>query len=271
MPELPEVEVVKEGLSQLIKPSDPIEKIEFLRKDLRWKLPHTMADKVSGQTILKLFRRAKYILFETQDFYIISHLGMTGSWRQGKELKLHDHIVLAFNSGTQLIYNDPRRFGIFDIIPKTKLKTDKKFVHLGPEPLVAEEFNADYLFAKSRKRSVPIKSFIMDQKIVVGVGNIYASEALFLAGIRPLARTSKITRVQSQNLVAAIQKVLTEAIQLGGSSIRDYKQADGSSGGFQEQHFVYGRDQQTCRRCRGLIRSQVLAGRNTFWCIKCQK
>ena len=271
MPELPEVEVVKEGLKKLIKPTDSIAKIEFLRKDLRGNLPHAFVEKIKGQKILKLFRRAKYILLETEKFYLISHLGMTGSWRKDTQKKLHDHIVLSLTSGLQLMYNDPRRFGVFDIIVKEKLHNDKKFVHLGPEPLVAEEFDGAYLFTKSRRRQIPIKSFIMDQKVVVGVGNIYASEALFLAGIRPLARASKLTQSQAKKLVAAIQHVLTEAIHLGGSSIRDYKQASGESGGFQDHHFVYGRDKQACRKCRGLIRSQFLSGRNTFWCIKCQK
>ncbi len=271
MPELPEVEVVKEGLKKLIKPTDPIEQIEFLRKDLRWNLPHSFTEKIKGQKILKLFRRAKYILLETEKFYLISHLGMTGSWRKDTQRKQHDHIVLSLESGTQLIYNDPRRFGVFDIIVKETLKKDKKFVHLGPEPLLVDEFHGTYLFSKSRRRKVPIKAFIMDQKVVVGVGNIYASEALFLAGIRPLASASRLTKVQSEKLVTAIQRVLKAAIDLGGSSIRDYKQASGESGGFQEQHFVYGRGQQACRKCRGLIRSQFLSGRNTFWCVKCQK
>ncbi len=271
MPELPEVEVVKEGLKKLIKPSDPIEKIEFLRKDLRWKLPHAYVEKLKGQKILNLVRRAKYILFETERFYIISHLGMTGSWRNDSHLQRHDHIVLTLVSGLRLVYNDPRRFGVFDIIVKDKLPNDKKFIHLGPEPLLEDQFNAAYLYLKSRKRKIPIKSFIMDQKVVVGVGNIYASEALFLAGIRPLASASRLTKVQSETLVKSIQKVLHQAIDLGGSSIRDYKQANGESGSFQDHHFVYGRHKQTCHRCRGLIRSQVLSGRNTFWCVKCQK
>jgi formamidopyrimidine-DNA glycosylase len=271
MPELPEVEVVKEGLKKIIKPSDTIEKIEFLRKDLRWVLPHASAKKIKGQKILNLFRRAKYILLETEDFYLISHLGMTGSWRKDVARKLHDHIVLRLTSGTQLIYNDPRRFGVFDIIEKQKLQNDKKFKHLGPEPLLRDEFTAAYLFKKSRARKVPIKSFIMDQKVVVGVGNIYASEALYLAGVRPLASAAKLSKLQSEALVLAIQQILTKAIELGGSSIRDYKQASGEAGGFQDHHFVYGRDKQPCRKCRGLIRSKVLSGRNTFWCVKCQK
>lgn len=208
---------------------------------------------------------------ESYDEMVFSHLGMTGSWRKDTQRKLHDHIVLRLKSGTELIYNDPRRFGVFDIIAKETLEKDKKFVHLGPEPLLNEDFHGAYMFSKSRRRRVPIKAFIMDQKVVVGVGNIYASEALFLAGIRPLASASRITKIQSEKLVAAIQQVLKDAIRLGGSSIRDYKQASGESGGFQEQHFVYGRDKQACRKCRGLIRSQFLSGRNTFWCVKCQK
>ncbi|MBY0383650.1 hypothetical protein K2X05_00700 [bacterium] len=178
MPELPEVEVVTEGLRKIIKPSESIKEIKFLRKNLRNTLPTKSIKDVLGQKILGLERRAKYILFETPDHWLVSHLGMTGNWRnENTILKAHDHIVLTFNSGTRLIYNDPRRFGIFDIIEKKKLEKDKRFSILGPEPLNSNQFNEDYLFKTSRKRKIPIKSFIMDQKVVVGVGNIYASEA----------------------------------------------------------------------------------------------
>lgn len=272
MPELPEVEVVKEGLKKIIKPSESIKKIEFLRKNLRGPLPFKKLGSIEGKQILSLERRAKYILFETTDHWLVSHLGMTGNWRnKNTKIKLHDHIVLTLASGTRLIYNDPRRFGIFDIIDKKNFEKDKRFSILGPEPLLEYEFTAEYLFKTSRKRKIPIKSFIMDQKVVVGVGNIYASEALFHAGIRPLARTEKLTRYQCELLVKAIQKVLAEAIAQGGSSIRDYVQANGSSGGFQENHFVYAREGEPCRKCRGLILSRILSGRNTFWCVNCQK
>lgn len=272
MPELPEVEVVKEGLKKIIKPSESIQKIEFLRKNLRSPLPFKKTGEVQGQKILGLERRAKYILFETMDHWLVSHLGMTGNWRnEDTKLKTHDHIVLTLASGTRLIYNDPRRFGIFDIIAKKNFEKDKRFSILGPEPLQSDQFDGEYLFKVSRKRKIPIKTLIMDQKVVVGVGNIYASEALFHAGVRPLARAEKLTRAQCEKLVKAIQKVLAEAILEGGSSIRDYVQTNGASGGFQESHFVYAREGDPCRRCRGLIRSQILSGRNTFWCVNCQK
>ncbi len=272
MPELPEVEVVKEGLKKIIKSSDSVKNIEFLRKDLRSPFPFKIAAQLPGQKILKLHRRAKYILFETKDYFIISHLGMTGSWRkEQKTQKVHDHIILTMISGVRLVYNDPRRFGIFDIIEKEKLKNDKRFRILGPEPLNEDEFTADYLFKTTRQRKIPIKSLIMDQKVVVGVGNIYASEALFHAGIRPLARAEKLKKMDCERLVPAIQKVLAQAIELGGSSIRDYVQANGESGGFQDNHYVYARSAEPCRKCRGAIRSQILSGRNTFWCVNCQK
>lgn len=272
MPELPEVEVVKEGLKKIIKPLDIIKNIDFRRKDLRSPFPFKKLPKISGQKILNLHRRAKYILFETEDFFLISHLGMTGSWRNEiKAQKVHDHIVMTLQSGTQLIYNDPRRFGVFDIIDKQNLHKDKRFSSLGPEPLKSDEFHAEYLFKITRQRKIPIKSLIMDQKVVVGVGNIYAVEALFHASIRPLARASRLKKDDCERLVKAIQKVLSEAILEGGSSIRDYVQTNGASGGFQESHFVYARDTLPCRKCSHTIRSKVLSGRNTFWCVNCQK
>ncbi len=272
MPELPEVEVVKEGLKKIIKPSDIIKNIDFRRKDLRSPFPFKKLAKISGQKILTLHRRAKYILFETQDFFIISHLGMTGSWRsEAKTQKVHDHVIITMESGAQLIYNDPRRFGVFDIIDKQNLNKDKRFSILGPEPLKQDEFHGEYLYQITRQRKIPIKSLLMDQKVVVGVGNIYASEALYHAGIRPLARAARLKKLDCERLVVAIQKVLSEAILEGGSSIRDYVQTNGSSGGFQDSHFVYARDTLPCRKCSHTIRSKVLSGRNTFWCVNCQK
>jgi len=272
MPELPEVEVVKEGLRKQLKSSGTLQKIDFLRNNLRTKLPKSKTAWVAGEEILNIHRRAKYLLFETEKNIIISHLGMTGSWRQDKnKFKLHDHIVITFRSGIKWIYNDPRRFGIFDIIKKENLKNDRRLKSLGPEPLDTHQFTSDYLLTKIQNKKAPIKSLIMDQKIVVGVGNIYASEALYLAGIRPLTRGDQLSQKQCTRLVKTIVQVLQTAIDQGGSSIRDYVNVDGQSGHFQESHHVYGRSGEPCRKCRGLVRSQVLSGRNTFWCVNCQK
>jgi formamidopyrimidine-DNA glycosylase len=270
MPELPEVEVVKKGLSKLLKSGDLVSKIEFHRDNLRNRLPKQKLKMVKKQSILAVRRRAKYLLIETSDYILLSHLGMTGQWREYKHPKLHDHISIYMQSGLTLVYNDPRRFGVFDIVDKAVLSKDPRLTILGPEPL-ENDFNADYLYKVTRQRKIPIKSLIMDQKVVVGVGNIYASEALYFAGIRPTARSSKLTLRQCEDLTVSIQNVLKQAIRQGGSSIRDYVDTNGESGSFQENHAVYGRQGEPCLKCRGAIRAKVLSGRNTFWCVNCQK
>jgi len=273
MPELPEVEVVKEGLKRLIGPPVAIEAIEFLRKDLRSPFPaKSITLKVTGQPILDLHRRAKYIVFDTPDFKIISHLGMTGSWRMSSESPaLHDHVVLSLSNGKRLIYRDPRRFGVFDIVDAANFSTDKRFKHLGPEPFDESSFNLEYLFEKSRRKNVPVKNFIMDQRVVVGVGNIYASEALYMAGVSPLVQAGKVSQERYKLLISSIRKILKKAIQSGGSTIRDFAAADGDDGSFQQSFKVYGRDGETCRKCGSKIKNRFLSGRNTFWCVKCQR
>ena len=275
MPELPEVEVVKRGLQQEIGENAKIIKFEFRRKDLRHKIPISRLKKIEGESILSIERRAKYLLFATDSAGFISHLGMTGTWRvleHKDDLGAHDHILLhiltSANQTKVLVYRDPRRFGVFDYWQRKSEKLQWGG-DLGPEPLLSE-FNADYLFKKSRKRHTPIKTFIMDQKIVVGVGNIYASESLFLSGISPTKPAGKLSRVETQRLVLNIQQVLHKAIAAGGSSIRDFRTFHGDPGGYHLQHFVYDRAGEQCRKCNTTIRSKVLAGRSTFWCPGCQ-
>jgi len=271
MPELPEVEVVKEGLKQIIGDKPRITAVEFLRADLRTPLPHKARAALVGQTVLALHRRAKYIILETENFRVVSHLGMTGSWRLSHDKPgPHDHIVLELSGGQRLVYRDPRRFGVFDIVPSAKFAKDKRFTHLGPEPF-SKEFSEDYLFSLSRNKKVPVKNFLMDQRVVVGVGNIYASEALFLSGISPLVQAQKVTRQRYKQLVGDVRKILKKAIAKGGSTIRDFASTGGEDGGYQQAHKVYGRDGEPCRKCGTPIKSQFLAGRNTFWCVKCQK
>lgn len=273
MPELPEVETIKSGLETLIKINDPIEKLELYRPDLRFTIPKNLENILKGSCVVGIERRAKYILFKLQQGVLLSHLGMTGSWRNGglkSPLIKHDHCKLVFGSGLCLIYNDPRRFGFLDWIPNGKLARSKWLKHLGPEPLDGETFNSDYLFEVAKKSNAPIKSFIMNQKMVVGVGNIYACEALFIAGIRPTKRASLLSRKKTNDLVSAIKQVLFQAIKQGGSSISDFKKVDGDRGYFQNSHKVYGKEFQPCGECGERIKKVTIAGRSSFYCPKCQ-
>jgi formamidopyrimidine-DNA glycosylase len=273
MPELPEVEIVKEGLVKVLSRKTTISEIEYYRKDLRNKLPVHSKKWIEKQPILEISRRAKYILIKTPLGVLISHLGMTGTWRirsKNEALKAHDHIQLQLSNGKKLIYNDPRRFGIFEIVATNKMNSYRRLLSLGPEPLSAD-FTAEYLFATSRGRKIPIKSFLMDQKIVVGVGNIYVCEALFFAKISPLIEAQQLTLEMSVQIVKEIKEVLQQSIDAGGSSINDYSSVEATKGSFQKQHQVYGRKNQSCHKCSELIQVKVISGRSTFWCVNCQK
>lgn len=270
MPELPEVEIVKRGLNLLIKDQPVIESIEFKRKDLREPMPIKKLKALEGQRLLQVERRAKYLLMKAEEGGALSHLGMTGTWRvcpDGEE-RSHDHVYIHFADGRRLAYRDPRRFGYFDFLPSTGVHP--KLQNLGPEPL-EDLFTGDVLWGALRGKSQSIKVAIMDQKLVVGVGNIYASEALYLAGIRPQVQASRVSLTKSRDLVKQIKFVLNRSIQLGGSSISDFKDADGETGYFQNSFQVYGRTGEGCSKCGSAIKSKVIGGRNTFWCTRCQR
>jgi len=279
MPELPEVEVVRRGLEKEIKATPFLLKFEFRRKDLRHPIPQEKLNQLHGQKIISVERRAKFLLFRLGSAGFISHLGMTGTWRvlenaDEAQIGKHDHILIYLGKQSQdlepkvLVYRDPRRFGIFDFW-EGNVKNLPWGVDLAPEPLT-DEFNEEYLFKQTRKSSRPIKSFIMDQAFVVGVGNIYASESLFLAGIRPTRRTRSLSQAECKMLTRKIKSVLEKAIAAGGSSISDFKTFYGTPGEFHLQHFVYGREGQACRKCNTVIKVKSLAGRSTFWCSRCQ-
>lgn len=275
MPELPEVENVRLSLQSQGFTGQEFARVELLRKNLRTALKPELSRKLPGQKLISIERRAKFLLFETQDFILLSHLGMTGSWRligQGENFERlkHDHVILHFVSGQKLIYNDPRRFGVLELFPKSKLGQNKWLKNLGLEPL-EEKFNDEFLFVSTRKRKAPIKGFLMDQRQVVGVGNIYASEALFRAKVKPVRPAGKVTREEAGRLVKSIREILNLAIRAGGSTISDYRNSKGESGSFQLSFQVYDRAKKPCSSCGEPIKSKVISGRNTFWCPKCQR
>lgn len=270
MPELPEVETVRAGLQKLLVDRPVIQKFEFHRKDLRDPIPIKRIRALEGHRIDEVLRRSKYLLFRTEAGYLLSHLGMTGSWRaaQDSDRRSHDHVAIRFDNGLKLVYRDPRRFGILDWadVPETH----PRFVELGPEPL-SDAFSADLLWERLRGREAPVKNILMSAETVVGVGNIYASEALFRAGIRPTRLGGKVRRDECARLVDVIRDVLREAIAAGGSSISDYVQASGETGLFQSSFRVYDRAGEPCVSCATQIRKQVIGGRSSYYCPKCQR
>lgn len=272
MPELPEVENVKLSLEGLGAQGQRFEAVDLRAPRLRTPLSRSLKAKLPGESIVKLTRRAKFLLFETEKFVIVNHLGMTGSWRPlaDKELVKHDHVVFRFHSGLELVYNDPRRFGLLELIEKAKVSKHEWLKNLGLEPF-DEKFDGDYLFEFTRGLAAPIKNVIMDQKRVVGVGNIYASEALFLSHIKPTRPAGRITRQEAAALVEAIQAVLKKAIAAGGSTIRDYRNSNGEAGQFQAQFVVYDRAGEPCVTCGAKLKSKFVGQRNTYWCAKCQR
>lgn len=272
MPELPEVETTRRGLLPHLQ-GRCITELRLHERRLRWPVPASLPTKVAGRQIRQINRRAKYLLFELQGGHgLLLHLGMSGSLRivptDTPRLK-HDHVEILLDSGLLLRFNDPRRFGSLHWLECDPV-THPLLANLGPEPLESA-FSTDYLWSKLRNRRVAIKSLIMNAGIVVGVGNIYASEALFLAGIRPARQARSLTRPQTAKLVAAIKSVLQQAIEVGGTTLRDFVGADGKPGYFRQKLNVYERAAQTCRRCDGIVRSRVLGQRATYWCPQCQR
>ncbi len=273
MPELPEVENVKLSLQSQGLVGQRFQKIELLRKNLRTPLRAELTRKLPGQIVRDVSRRAKFLLFETESYVLLSHLGMTGSWRivVGEVTALkHDHVIIHFESGLKFVYNDPRRFGVLELITKDQLLANRWLKNLGVEPL-SDQFTEELLFLGTRKRKAPIKGFLMDQKNVVGVGNIYASEALFMARVAPTRPAGRLKKTEAEKLVACIREVLHAAIAAGGSTISDYKNSKGEAGSFQNRFSVYDRKAAPCVTCGEPIRARVIAGRNTFWCRKCQR
>jgi len=282
MPELPEVETVIRGLTPALK-GEEIANVQLRRKSLRIPFPPNLKQNLEGQKILHLTRRAKYILIHLMDGNIlVIHLGMSGrmtviSAGENYTLQKHDHFIMSMKNGTRVIYNDPRRFGMIFLVSQDNLQSHKVFHHLGPEPL-GNEFSALVLAARLRNKKVSIKQALLDQRVVVGVGNIYASEALYLAGINPTKRAELIKGERCERLVKSIRDVLNRAIKAGGSTLKDYRHADGELGYFQHSFTVYDKEGETCSKCRKAgsaarpcIRKIVQSGRSTYYCAKTQK
>jgi formamidopyrimidine-DNA glycosylase len=275
MPELPEVETVRRGLA-LKMTGRRILKAELRRPDLRRPFPPALAQRLDGARIGALGRRGKYILIELDaDGLLILHLGMSGRVTAGTAAlpdARHDHVVLALDDGTVIRFNDPRRFGLVDYVKRGEEARHPLLAGLGPEPL-GPEFTGVYLAAALAHKMTPIKSALIDQRIVAGLGNIYACEALFRAGISPRRLAASIGPGRAERLVDGIRSVLLEAIEAGGSSLRDYVQADGELGYFQHCWAVYGHEGSPCPGCDCAtgVRRIVQAGRSTFYCAKRQR
>jgi len=273
MPELPEVEVVCRGLSPLVA-GRTINSVELLSRQLRYPFPAGIGSQLPGLAITAVTRRAKYILFHfDKSLILIWHLGMTGQFHvlAGDSPKgAHEHVRIALDDGNLLCYRDMRRFGYAGLINTEGLSTHAWFKNLGPEPLESM-FDADYLYRCCRGRKVAIKSLLMNARVVVGVGNIYASEALFRSGIRPTREAGAISLSRMSQLVVAVKQVLAEAIEAGGSSISDFVKPDGKPGYFAHDFRVYGRVGEPCFQCGKTIRRIVQAGRSTFYCPGCQR
>ncbi|MGD9842577.1 MAG: bifunctional DNA-formamidopyrimidine glycosylase/DNA-(apurinic or apyrimidinic site) lyase [Steroidobacteraceae bacterium] len=271
MPELPEVETTRRGILPVLK-NQTITRVTVRDVRLRWPVSPSFARQLQGQKILDVQRRAKYLLILLQRGTVIWHLGMSGSLRvlaAGTSPQLHDHIDVELDSGRLLRFNDPRRFGCA-LWTNDDPAQHELIAHLGPEPL-SDVFDTAYLIANTKGRRVTIKQFIMNAERVVGVGNIYASEALFRAGIRPKRMAGRIKRDELQRLVVAIKTVLAEAITVGGTTLRDYVNANGSPGYFKQKLFVYERAGEPCRVCKAAILQLVQGGRSTYYCPACQK
>ena len=293
MPELPEVETVRRGLQPAMEGAR-FESVQMRRGDLRWPLPKNFVQRLEGKTVERLLRRGKYLLAElSSGDVLVMHLGMSGSFRvalpshtktpgrfyqERSENRGHDHIVFGMSSGAEVTFNDPRRFGFMKIVPASRLETDPLLVRLGPEPL-SGEFDAAVLARACWRRKTSLKAALTNQRIVAGLGNIYACEALHRAGISPRRKSGTIASKtgepndRARVLVEAIKAVLNDAIVQGGSSLRDHRQTSGELGSFQHHFRAYDRQGETCptRGCGGVIERIVQTGRSTFYCRTCQR
>ncbi len=271
MPELPEVETTRRGIEPLVS-DKVVDHVLIHNASLRWPVSQELVSILPGQKFTVVSRRSKYLLFSIGQGTMLVHLGMTGNLRVDNShlvRRKHDHVEIVFTDGTALRYNDSRRFGSIlwteeDPAQHVRLAT------LGPEPF-SSEFNATYLYKRSRGRKIAVKPFLMDAHIVVGVGNIYASEALFRASVDPVRPAGKVSMASYKRLVETVTVILNEAIAAGGTTIRDFANSEGKPGYFSQELRVYGRAGQKCTTCDTLIKQIKLGQRSTFYCPRCQK
>ena len=271
MPELPEVETTRAGLEPLLL-SQTISEVIVRDARLRWPVPDTLSPEMQGQTVTAVRRRAKYLLWETRTGTCMVHLGMSGSLRvvgQEADLHTHDHVLWRLTDGREVRLRDPRRFGSVHWIQEP-IDEHPLLASLGPEPL-GNEFSGQLLFKQSRGKKVAVKNFIMDAKVVVGVGNIYASEALFRAGIHPSRASGRVGASRYELLAKAIRDVLRAAITAGGTTLRDFANNQGEPGYFAQRLAVYGREDEPCTRCEKTITKRVIGQRSSFFCSQCQR
>lgn len=270
MPELPEVETIRRGITPHVVDQRVAECI-VREPRLRFAVAPDLAERWRGQRIANVRRRSKYLLLDGDRDTLLIHLGMSGRVHVLLEelpLRKHDHVDIVLESGTILRYHDPRRFGFMQLCNADPAQVPL-LAKLGPEPL-EPQFDGDYLHARLKGRTACIKTLLMDAHIVVGVGNIYAQEALFTAGIRPGRAAGRLSRPDCRRLVAAVKAVLEQAVQAGGTTLRDFTGADGAPGYFQQDLHVYGRAGSPCRRCGAALRLSRISGRSTTWCAHCQ-
>ena len=270
MPELPEVETTCRGISPHVT-GKTIREVHIHQRQMRWPIPREV-DAMKGIKVRRVSRRGKYIQMHTDAGEALLHLGMSGSLRitDPKEpLRKHDHVEWVMSNGVALRLHDPRRFGCV-LWHQAGTPPHPLLEKLGPEPL-GNAFTSDYLFEQTRRRKTAIKVFIMNSHIVVGVGNIYASESLFMAGIRPGRAAGRITRLDAENLVEAIRSVLAKSIKQGGTTLRDFVNSDGEPGYFKQQLLTYDRAGEPCRQCAEPIKQKVMAQRSTYYCAHCQR
>ncbi len=283
MPELPEVETVRRGLAPVMEGVE-ITRAEVNRPDLRWPFPENMAARLMGQKVLGLRRRSKYILADlASGETLLVHLGMSGRMlisgdplgqfvHKHPATEKHDHVVIHMANGARITFNDPRRFGAMDLLDTATADAHPLLAKLGPEPL-GNAFNEAYLIAALKAKNTPIKSALLDQRIIAGLGNIYVCEALYRAHISPKCRAGQISDKRIATLVPIIREVIAEAIEAGGSSLRDFKQTSGELGYFQHRFDVYDREGHPCRSagCTGVISRITQGGRSSFYCASCQR
>lgn len=281
MPELPEVETVRRGLSPAMQGAK-IDRLEVNRADLRFPFPDRFQDRVEGTTITHMGRQAKFLVTElSSGEALIMHLGMSGRFTVNAASTAdfhhdpgtnpaHDHVVFHMSNGATVTYNDPRRFGFMELWPMADIDAYPRIKHLGPEPL-SNHFNAGYLNEVLRGKAAPIKAVLLDQAVIAGLGNIYVCEALFRAGISPRRKASSVVGKRAERLAPAINEVIAEAIAAGGSSISDFASASGELGYFQKHFSVYDREGAECDTCGATVQRIVQSGRSTFFCSTCQR